>query len=99
VWRSSTYVHDGQVRADIDAGYQADLYDTIVFWGHDGKTRVRCRIERNALDDHFSDGGRLRPKAAFEKHRADIEALSRRKYLIGQREPDGSVLIRTADVA
>jgi hypothetical protein len=71
----------------------------VTFWGQDGKTRVRCRIAREALDDHFSEGDRLRPKAAFEKHREEIEALARRKYLLGQREPDGTVLVKTLDIA
>jgi hypothetical protein len=71
----------------------------VTFFGRDGKTRVRCRISREALDDHYSDGDRLRPEAAFKKHRSEIEALARRKYLMGHREPDGSVLIRTLDIA
>ena len=76
-----------------------DAGDAAVFCGQDGETRVRCRIERAALDDHFSDRDRLRPQAAFKKYRSDIEALCRRKYLLGRTEPDGSVLIRTGDVA
>jgi transcriptional regulator with XRE-family HTH domain len=83
----------------FDAGCEPDVDDSIVFWGNDGKTRVRCRIGRSALDDHFSDGGRLRFTAAFKKHRSDIESLARRKYLLDQREPDGTVLIATRDVA
>ena len=83
----------------FDEGYTPDPDDSVVFWGNEGNTRVRCRIERNALDDHFSDNGRLRFNKTFEKHRSEIEALARRKYLLGQREPDGSVLIRTEDVA
>jgi transcriptional regulator with XRE-family HTH domain len=82
---------DKQLSYDSTAG--------VTFWGQDGKTRVRCRISREALDDHFSDGDRLRPKEAFEKHRDDIEALVRRKYLRGQLEPDGSVLIHTSEIA
>jgi transcriptional regulator with XRE-family HTH domain len=83
----------------FDPESRRDLDDSIVFWGNDGKIRVRCRISREALDDHFSDNDRLRPEAAFTKHRSEIEALARRKYLLDQREPDGSVLIRTADIA
>ncbi len=78
--------------------YKADG-EGVTFWGQHGKTRVRCRISREALDDHFSDGDRLRPEAAFKKHRQEIEALARRKYLLDQREPDGSILIRTGDLA
>ena len=71
---------------------------TMAFWGQDGTQRVLCRVSREALDDHFSGGDRLKPVAAFNKHRKEIEVLARRKYLSGQREPDGSVLIRTGDV-
>jgi transcriptional regulator with XRE-family HTH domain len=82
-----------------DENFTRDTGDAIVFWAQDGETRVRCRISRAALDDYFSDGDRLKPEAAFKKYRTKIEALARRKYLYGQRESDGSVLIRTGDVA
>jgi len=75
-----------------------DADDSIVFWGNDGDKRIRFRILREALDDHFSEDGRLRPDAAFKKYRRDIEALARRKYLLGRRELDGSVLIRTNEI-
>jgi transcriptional regulator with XRE-family HTH domain len=81
-----------------DPEYSADS-EGVTFFGHDGKTRVRCRIAREALDDHFSDRDRLRPEAAFKKHRSAIEALARRKHLLGRREADSSVLIRTHDLA
>jgi len=84
------------VFGDSDAKAEAE---GVTFFGQDGKTRVRCRVSREALDDHFSDGDRLRPEAAFKKHRTEIEALARRKYVLGRREPDGSVLIRTLDLA
>jgi transcriptional regulator with XRE-family HTH domain len=82
-----------------DAELSRDSSDAVVFWGRDGETRVRCRISRAALDDHFSDGDKLKPEAAFKKYRKEIEALARRQYLYRQREPDGSVLIRTLDIA
>ena len=73
--------------------------ERIGFWGQDGETRVLCHISREALDDHFSDRDRLRPEAAFRKYRTDIEAFSRRKYLLDQLEPDGTVLIRTTEIS
>jgi transcriptional regulator with XRE-family HTH domain len=82
-----------------DEVFSRDPSDAVVFWGQDGETRVRCRISREALDDHFSDGDKLKPEAAFKKHRKEIEALARRKYLSGQREADGSVLLRTLEIA
>jgi transcriptional regulator with XRE-family HTH domain len=90
---------DKRVLVFTDASSTRDDSGAIVFWGQDGETRLRCRISREALDDHFSDGDKLRPDAAFKKYRKEIETLARRKYLSGQREPDGSVLIRTGDIA
>jgi transcriptional regulator with XRE-family HTH domain len=82
-----------------DREYSYDSGAGVTFWGQDGTTRVRCRISREALDDHFSEGDRLRPEAAFKKHREEIEALARRKYLVGQKESDGTVLIRTEEIS
>lgn len=82
----------------IDDEFARDAGDAIIFWGQDGDTRIRCRISREALDDHFSNGDRLKPEAAFKRHRKEIDALARRKYLYGEREPDGSVLLRTLDI-
>lgn len=81
-----------------DSEYRYDSTEGVTFWGQDGASRVRSKISREALDDHFSERGRLRPDAAFEKHRRDIEALARRKYVTGQREPDGSILIKTLEL-
>jgi transcriptional regulator with XRE-family HTH domain len=79
------------------------IYDrsrgSMDFWGQDGEKRVLCRISREALEDHFSDHDRLKPEAAFKKHRHDIESLARRTYLSGRHESDGSILIRTQDIA
>jgi transcriptional regulator with XRE-family HTH domain len=78
----------------------ASSYDSslgVTFWGEDGDKRIRCRISRAALDDHFSENDRLRPEAAFKKHRSEIEAAARKKYLRGQQQPDGTVLIATQD--
>ena len=61
-----------------DPEFRRDSNDTIVFWGKDGETKVCCRISRAALDDHFSENDKLRPEAAFKKHRQEIEALARR---------------------
>jgi Fic family protein len=82
-----------------DKENRTDATRGTVFWGEDGKKRIRCIVSREALDDHFSDGDRLRPDAAFLAHRADIEAFASRKYARRQLEPDGSIIIRTGDLA
>jgi transcriptional regulator with XRE-family HTH domain len=82
-----------------DKEYSYDIGAGVTFWGQDAGERVRCRIAREALSDHFSDRDRLRPPAAFEKHRDEIEALARRKYLRGQLESDKSVVIHTSEIA
>jgi len=77
----------------FDLEYARDLDDSVVFWASDGDKRVRFRIERTTLDDHFSDVGRLSFEEAFKIHRADIEAMARRQYQRGRRAPDGTVII------
>lgn len=89
---------DKRTLAFTDPEFQLDRSVGVTFWGQDGETRVRCLISREALDDHFSEGDRLKPDVAFKKRRAEIEAVARRKYLRGQLEPDNSVLIRTLDL-
>ena len=81
-----------------DPASSYELSRGVTFWGEDADNHIRCRISREALDDHFSDGDRLRPEAAFRKYRPAIEALVRRKYLVGQAENDGTVLLDTTEI-
>jgi hypothetical protein len=78
-----------------------DKYDTerdvVVFWGLDRDQRIRCAISREALDDHFHGDSRNKLEVFRENHPA-IEEIARRKYLSGHVEPDGTVLVRTADI-
>ena len=67
------------------------------FWGQDGETRVGCAISEEALDDHFRGDGKDKLEV-FKTNRQVIEQEARRKYLNGETEPDGSVLIRTTDL-
>ena len=101
--RSTSYalVEPGQRRGleFPDRDHHTDATRGTIFWGEDGEKRVRCIISREALDDHFSDGDKLRPDAAFKAHRAEIEALAARKYAHGQLEPDGGIVMRTAEVS
>jgi Protein of unknown function (DUF1488)/Fic/DOC family len=71
--------------------------DVVVFWGVDRNQRVRCAISQEALDDHFHGDNRNKLEV-FREHRVAIEEIARRKYLSGRVEPDGTVLIRTADI-
>jgi len=71
--------------------------DVVVFWGQDGETRVRCAISREAMDDHFRGDNRDKLEV-FRANRQVIEQDARRKYLAGDTETDGSILIRTGDL-
>ena len=72
--------------------------DVVVFWGLDRTQRIRCVISREAaLDDHFHGDNRNKLEV-FRENRPAIEEIARRKYLSGHVEPDGTVLIRTADI-
>ena len=79
-----------QQNYDFDRG-------VVMFWGQDGETRVRCAISSEALDDHFRGDNKDKVEV-FRANRQAIEQEARRKYLAGETEPDGSVLIRTADL-
>ena len=81
-----------------EEAFAFDATDSAIFWAQDGDKRIKCRISREALDDHFSDNDKLRPEAAFKKYRTDIEGIARRKYLLDQIEADASILIRTEDI-
>jgi Fic family protein len=71
--------------------------DVVVFWGQDRTQRIRCVISMEALDDHFHGDNRNKLEV-FRENRPAIEDIARRKYLSGRVEPDGTVLIRTADI-
>jgi hypothetical protein len=71
--------------------------EVVVFWGQDVDTRVRCEISRQALDDNFKGDAKDKMQV-FRANRKAIEEFARKKYLAGQIEPDGSVLIRTLDI-
>jgi Protein of unknown function (DUF1488) len=68
-----------------------------VFWGQDRTQRIRCAISREALDDHFHCDKKNKLEV-FRENRPAIEDIARRKYLSGRVEPDGTILIRTADI-
>jgi transcriptional regulator with XRE-family HTH domain len=89
---------DKRTLAFPDQEYRVDIANGVTFYGQDGEKRVRCLVSRETLEDHFSDRDRLRPDAAFKKYRSEIESLARRKYALGQLEPDGSILIRTLEI-
>jgi hypothetical protein len=69
----------------------------VAFWGQDGKNRVRCEISRAALDDDFKGDDKDKVEL-FRANRQAIEEEARQKYLAGDTERDGSILIRTGDL-
>jgi hypothetical protein len=79
-----------------EARYLSDR-GVVVFWGQDGRTRVRCAISREALDDHFKGDHRDKLEV-FNENRRAIEKDARAKYLAADTEADGSILIRTSDL-
>ena len=71
--------------------------DIVLFYGQDGEACVRCAISREALDDHFQGNGKDK-LAVFRANRRSIEQEVRRKYLAGDTEMDGSILIHSDDL-
>ncbi len=71
--------------------------DVVLFYGHDGESRVRCAISSEALDDHFH-GDNKDKLEVFRANRQAIEQEARRKYLAGDTERDESILIHSDDL-
>jgi fido (protein-threonine AMPylation protein) len=81
---------------ESEARYISDR-GVVVFWGQDGRSRVRCAISREALDDHFKGDNRDKLEV-FNENRRAIENNARAKYLADDTETDGAILIRTGDL-
>jgi hypothetical protein len=71
--------------------------DMVLFYGQDGEAVVRCAITGEALDDHFQGSGKDRLEI-FRANREPLEQEVRRRYLAGDTELDGSILIRSGDL-
>ena len=71
--------------------------DIVLFYGQDGEAWVRCVITREALDNHFHGEGKDKLQV-FRANRQIIEEEVRRKYIAGDTEVDGSILIRLDDL-
>jgi fido (protein-threonine AMPylation protein) len=71
--------------------------DIVFFYAQDGEACVRCAIRREALDDHFQGDGKDKLEV-FRANRQDIELEVRRKYVAGDTEVDGSILIHSDDL-
>lgn len=82
---------DREEKFDIDR-------QIVVFYGQDGKAHVRCAISREALEDDFGADHRNQVEV-FRKNRQVIEERARQKYVAGDTETDGSVLIYAGELA
>ena len=74
--------------------------DVVMFPALSAEGEISCAITGDALADHFEarGSGRRALMAAFRRQRSQIEDAARRKFMARNREPDGSILIRSADV-
>ena len=97
-------VHRVQWRLDrhdltFPAPMESEVFgrDMVLFYGQDGEAVVRCAITGEALNDHFQGGGKDKLEV-FRANREPIEQEVRRRYLAGDTELDGSILIRLHDL-
>jgi Protein of unknown function (DUF1488) len=72
--------------------------EVVLFYGQAGEKRVPCAISREALDDDFQAHGRDKVEVSRENRKL-IEEWARQKYAAGDTEPDGSILVRTGELA
>ena len=89
-------------RHELQFPEKAEEFDldrqVVTFFGQDGKTRVRCAISREALEDDFGADNNDEIEA-FRENRKTIEEWARQKYAAGDTETDGSILIRSGELA
>ena len=69
----------------------------VTFQAVDENKPVPGAVSRKALEDHFN-GNRKDPVDVFRANADAIEHPAPRKYLRGEIEPDGSILIRTSEL-
>lgn len=69
----------------------------VLFYGRDSEAWVRCVVTKEALDHHFNGEGKDKLEV-FRANRQVIEEEVRRKYVAGDTEVDGSILIRLDDL-
>lgn len=78
-----------------DEHYESQ-WDAVIFNGKDGDKIIRCAITNEALTDYFQ-GERKSLVKVFQTNRNSIQHTARRKYLAGNMEVNGSILLKTTD--
>lgn len=81
--------------SEQNAHYDSSRY-IVLFSGKEGSKIVKCGISKEALEDYFQGNGK-NPVKVFQVNHKNIEHKARRKYLAGESEPDGSILLKTKD--
>jgi len=83
----------------FDGSFHIDIDDSVVFWSdNDRGVQVKCRISYEALVKHRPNPKGERTEWVFMACQRDIEAMARRKYMLRQCEPDGSVFVQLGDM-
>jgi hypothetical protein len=95
---------DSLTGMDLQFDDTATRYDStreaVSFSGKALGTPVQCSVSRETLEDHYGarDANRRGLIDAFRRHRAEIEALLRKKYLTWPVEEAGRVVLKTLEV-
>lgn len=83
----------------FDGSFYIDIDDSVLAWSYDRGVQVRCRIMYDALT------ALRRPKPKDERTewiymavQRKLEAVARRKYMLGRIEPNGEVVVRKEDL-
>lgn len=82
----------------FDGSFYIDTDDSVLAWAYDRGVQVPCRITYEALVKHRPNPKRERTEWVYMACQRGMEAIARRKYMLGRREKDGSVLVTKEDV-
>ncbi len=75
-----------------------DEKEYIVFWAKKNNEEIICRIDKNALNDHFN-AEQSTPLSAFRENRIKINQIAENKIQKGDYTIDGTILITTLSMA
>jgi transcriptional regulator with XRE-family HTH domain len=83
----------------FDGSFYIDIDDSVVAWAYDRGVQVPCRITYEALTKLRANPKNERTEWVYMACQRAAETIARRKYMLGRREQDGSVLVRLSDMA
>jgi len=84
----------------FDGSFYIDIDDSVLAWSYDRGVQVKCRIMYDALTAvRRPNPKNERTEWVYMAVQRELEAVARRKYMLGRIEENSEVVVRKADIA